>query len=320
MARSSFTQLFIALAVALSCPVSAAEFPAKPIRIVTAEAGGTGDVVARLLAAGLSRTLGQQVLVENRGGNGVIPAQAVAQSAPDGHTLLLYGSTVWLLPMLVDNVPFDPARDFAPITLATRSPMIVVVNPSLPVKSVKELIALAKAKPGELNYGSAGIGGTNHLAPELFKAMAHVDIVNVLYKGVAPALNDLLSGRLQLMFPAAASAMPHVKSGRLRALAVSTAQPSALAPGLPTVAASGLPGYEAAFLTALHAPAKTPAPIIARLNQEIVRVLNEPDVKERLFGIGVEGVGSSPEALADTMKAEVTKWGRLIREAGIRSH
>src|SRR5690606_35974988 len=183
-----------------------------------------------------------------------------------------------------------------------------------------ELIALAKARPGELNYGSAGIGGTNHLAPELFKAMAGVDIVNILYKGVAPALSDLLSGRLQLMFPAAASAMPHVRAGKLRGLAVSTAEPTALAPGLPTVAAAGVPGFEAAYLTAMQAPAKTPAPVVVRLNQELVHALNEPELKEKFFDMGSETVGSSPEALADTMKAEVAKWGKLIREAGIRSH
>ncbi len=319
---SSFSARLVAAALlVLGChTAAAAEFPSKAIRFVTADAGGTNDVVARVLAQALTRTLGQQVLVENRGGNGVIPANTVAQATPDGHTVLVYGSTVWLLPMLLESVPFDPTRDFAPIALVSRTPMVLVVNPALPVKTVKELIALAKARPGELNYGSAGIGGTNHLAPELFKAMAQVDIVNVLYKGVAPALTDLLSGRLQLMFPAAASAMPHVKSGRLRALAVSTAQPSPLAPGLPTIAAAALPGYEAAFLTAALAPAKTPPQIVGRLNHEIVQALKDPQVKEKLFGMGVEAAGSSPEALADTMKVEVAKWGKLIRQAGIRAH
>ena len=299
--------------------VLAADFPSRPLRIVTAAAGGTSDTTARLIARSLTRTLGQQVLVDNRGGNGVIPGQAVAQAAPDGHTLLFYGSTVWLLPMLVDNVPFDPERDFAPVALLTRSPMVLVVHPSLPVKSVKDLIALAKARPGELNYGSAGIGGTNHLAPELFKVMAGVDIVNILYKGVAPALSDLMGGRLHLMFPAAASAMPHVRGGKLRGLAVSTAQPTALAPDLPTVAAAGVPGFEAVYLTAMQAPARTPAPVIALLNQEVVRALNEDELKEKFFGMGSETVGSSPEALADTMKAEVAKWGKLIERLGIRS-
>jgi tripartite-type tricarboxylate transporter receptor subunit TctC len=316
-----FALLLVVEALAMNLGLAAAaEFPSKPIRFITAEAGGSGDTAARIIARTLSRSLGQQVLIENRGGIGVVPAQAVAQSPPDGYTLLLYGSSVWLLPMLQDNVPFDPVKDFAPVTLATRTPMVVVVNPALPVKSIKELIALAKARPGELNYGSAGIGGTNHLAPELFKSMAHVTIVHVLYKGVATALNDLLAGRLQVMFPAIASGMPHVRSGRLRGLAVSTAQPTPLAPGLPTVAAAGLPGYEAALLAAALAPAKTPPAIVNRLNQEIARAVNEPEVKEKLFEIGIDSVGSSPEELAQVMTAEVAKWGKLIKDAGIRSH
>lgn len=300
-------------------PAAAADFPVKPLRFVTADAGGSGDTAARLIARAMSRNTGQQVLIDNRGGNGVIPGQVVAQAQPDGYTALLYGSTIWLLPLLLDNVPFDPQKDFAPIGLATRSPMMVVVHPSLPVNSIRDLIALARSRPGELNYGSAGIGGTNHLAPELFNAMAGVKIAHIGYKGVVPAMTDLLSGRLQVMFPAVASGMPQVKSGKVRALAVSTAQPSPLAPGLPTIASEGVPGYEAALLSAALAPARTPPAIVNRLNQELVRALNDNEVREALLAIGIEAVGSSPAELGEIMNAEVRKWGKLIKDAGIRS-
>ncbi|MCC6532318.1 MAG: tripartite tricarboxylate transporter substrate binding protein [Burkholderiales bacterium] len=308
----------ICAAMASSPGMPAEGFPNKPLRIIAPEAGGNGDTTARLIAAGLARALGHNVVVENRGGNAVIGAQALATSQPDGYTMLV-GSTLWMLPLIQKNVPFDPARDFAPITLATRTPMILVVNPSLPVNSVKELVALAKAKPGELSYGSAGVGSTNHLAPELFKLMAQVSILHVPYKGVALALNDLISGRLQVMFPAASSAMPHVKAGRLRALAVSTTNPSQLAPGLPTVAAAGLPGFEAAFLSAVLTRAGTPPPIINRLSHEIVRVVTEQEVKDKLFLMGMDAVGSTPAQLGQTMQLEVAKWGKVIRDAGIHT-
>jgi tripartite-type tricarboxylate transporter receptor subunit TctC len=307
------------LAIATSVlPVAAADtFPTKPLRIIAPEAGGNGDTVARLIANGLSRSLGQNVVVENRGGNAVIGGQVLAGSQPDGYTLLA-GSTVWILPLIQKNVPFDPLRDFAPVTLATRTPMVLAVNPASPATNVKELIALAKAKPGGLSYGSASIGSTNHLAAELFKSMAQVNILHVPYKGVALALNDLISDRLQMMFPAASSGMPHAKSGRLRVLAVSTEHPSSLAPGLPTVASAGLPGFEAAFLTGMLVRAKTPQPLIQRLSGEISRVITDAEVKSRLFAIGIDAVGNSPADLAQTMKVEIAKWGKVIREAGIQ--
>ncbi|MBI3069132.1 MAG: tripartite tricarboxylate transporter substrate binding protein, partial [Betaproteobacteria bacterium] len=251
---------------------SGQDYPNKPIRLVTAAPGGALDVAARLIARGLTGSLGQQVVVDNRGGSAVIAAEIVVKAPPDGYTLLFYASAVWLLPSLRDSVRYDPVRDFLPITLATRAPHILVVHPSVPVNSVKELIVLGKARPGELNYASGPTGSSIHRAAELFRAMAGVNIVRVPYKGSAQGLNDLIAGEVQLMFPTTASAMPHVKSDRLRALAVTSAEPSALAPGLPTVAASGVPGYEAVAMTGIWAPAKTPGAIIARLNQEIVRV------------------------------------------------
>jgi tripartite-type tricarboxylate transporter receptor subunit TctC len=290
-------------------------YPNKPIRIVASAAGGSGDFAARLIAQGLSGVLSQQVVVDNRGG--VIPGEIVSKAPPDGYTLLIDAASFWIGPLLQET-PYDPVKDFAPVTLTDSAPNVLVVNPSLPVKSVKELIALAKARPGELNYGSSSTGSTPHLAAELFNMMAGVKIVRVPFKGSGPAVISLLGGQVQLMFATAGSVAPHVKSGRLRALAVASLQPSALAPGLPTIAASGVPGYEAVAFEGMFAPAKTPVAIIDRLNQEIVRVLNRAEVKERFFNAGVETVGSTPEEFAAAIKSNVAKWGKLIKDAGIR--
>jgi tripartite-type tricarboxylate transporter receptor subunit TctC len=311
----------LGLMAGLGAAVATAQnYPNRPIRIVTAEVGGGIDFTVRAIAqGGLSQRLGQQVIVDNRGGaGGAIAAEIVARAPPDGYTLLVYASAMWYLPLLRSNVPYDPARDFAPITWAAKAPNIVVVHPTLPVDSVRDLIGLARARPGELNYGSGGTGSTSHLAAELFKAMAGVDIVRIPYKGTGPALNDLLAGRLRLMFATAGSVTQHVRSGRLKALAVTSAQPSAAAPGLPTVAASGLSGYEAISTYAIFAPARTPATIVNRLNQEIVRILVRADVKERFLANGMETVGSSPEELTAMRKADVARMGKVIRDAGIR--
>ena len=291
-------------------------FPTKPIRIVTSEPASGTDLVARLTAQGLTDSLGRPVIVENRGG--MLSGDVVLRAAPDGHTLLLAGTSLWLAPFMRENVSYDPLRDFLPITLAGSSPNVLVIHPSLPVKSVRDLIALARSRPGELNYGSGSTGAPTHLAAELFKAMAGVDIVRVPYKGTGPAINALIAGQVQVMFVSATTAVPLVVSGRLNALAVATARPSALAPGLPTLTASGLPGYEATSLFAVFAPVRTPAAIIQQLNQEIVRVLGKAEVKERLLKSGVEAVGSSPEELGATIKSDMTRWGRLIKAAGIR--
>ena len=290
-------------------------FPVKPVRIVTSAVGGGNDLLARLLAQGLSGPLGQAVVVDNRAG-GVIPGEVVSKSPADGYTLLVAGGAFSTSPLLQET-PYDVERDFAPIALIGMSPTILVVHPSLPVRSVKELIALAKARPGELNYGSANTGGSAHLAAELFKSMAAINIVRVAYKGNGPALSALLGGEVQLMFPNTPSVAPHVKSGKMRALAVTGSQPSALVPGLATVTASGLPGYEAISIDAVYAPAKTPAAIISRLNQEIVRLLNRPEVKEKLLNVGVEVVASTPEQLAAAVRSEIALWSKVIKDAGI---
>ena len=301
---------------ALSANTAPAQsYPSKPIRIVTGGPGGGADFASRVMAAGLASALGQQVIVDNRGG--VVPGEIVSQAPADGYTLLCYPGSLWL-GSLLQTTPYDPIKDFAPISMLVRSPSILVVHPSLPVKSVKELIALAKAKPGALNYSAAGTGGATHLSAELFKAMAGVNIVFIPYKGAGAALADVLGGQVQLTFGSAASVAPHLKSGRLRALAVTSAQPSAIAPDLPTIAAS-VPGYDAVQNTGMFAPVKTPEAIINRLHQEIVKVLRSPDTKEKLFNAGVEAVASTPAELAATIKLEMVRIGKVIKEAGIRA-
>ena len=316
--RASAIGLCVAALAAGAGAASAQTYPTKPIRLLASGVGGGGDFTARLIAVGLTGRLGQQVIVDNRPG-GLIPGEIVAKAQPDGHTLMLVGIVIWLSPFMRDTMPFDPVRDFAPITLAVTTPNVLVVHPALPVKSVAELIALAKQKPGALNYATSGAGNSNHIAGELFKAMAGVDMVQVNYKGAALALNDVLSGRVEVMFATAAAAASHVSTGRLRALAVTSAQPSAVAPGLPTVAASGLPGYESGSTLGVFAPAATPAAIVNLLNREIVQFLNVPSTRERLLKAGIEVVGSSPAQFAAAIKSDMARIGKIIRDAGIRT-
>ena len=296
---------------------SSQNFPNKPIRIVTSEAGGGNDVQARLIAQGLTGALGEQVIVENRP-SGIIPGDIVSKAQPNGYTLLLYNNALWTGP-LIQTTPYDAVKDFSPIVAVAKAANVLVVNPALPIHSVAELIALAKAKPGELNYGSSGTGASNHLAAELFRVMAGVNIVRINYKGAGPALTALLAGEIQLMFPTAGAVAPHIKTGRVRVLAVTSAEPTALAPGVPTVAASGLPGYESISIYGIFAPARTPRVLIDKLNQEIVRLLNRADIKEKFFNAGMETMGGSPEQLAATVKSEIARVGRVIKQAGIRS-
>ena len=292
-------------------------FPARTVRIVTSEPGSSSDFIARLIAQGITGSLGRPVIVENRGG-GMLAGDVVLRAAPDGHTLLLNGSSLWLAPFMRENVAYDPVRDYVPVTLAASAPNILVVHPSLPVDSVKALVALARARPGELNYGSGSTGAPSHLSAELFKALANVNILRIPYKGSGPTINALMAGQVQLMFISPTSVAPLVKSGKLRALAVSAAQPSPLAPGLPTIAAAGLPGYESASTFGILAPANTPPAIITRLNREMTQSLSKADAKERLFLAGVEGVAGTSDEFAAAMKSDMAKWGKLIRDAGIR--
>ncbi len=301
-------------------PALAQAYPAKPVRIVTSGVGGSNDVVARVIALGLTGSLGQSVMVDNRGGPSgtVVAGQIVATAPPDGHTLLSFASSFWLLPYLQADAPFDPIRDFSPITLAITAPSILVVHPSLPVHSVRQLVALAKSQPGKLNYASTATGSPNHLSAELFKSMTGVNIVRVPYKGASQSLNDLINGRIELAFPSATTVAPHMSTGRLRGLAVTSAQPSVYFPKLPTIAAAGIPDYDSVLMIGMFAPAQTPGAIINRLNSETVKVLHRPEVKERLATLGVEVAGSSPQAFAVAIKAEMARMSKVIREAGIR--
>jgi tripartite-type tricarboxylate transporter receptor subunit TctC len=286
------------------------------LRIVTSEAGGGNDVPARIVAQGLTLALGQQVVIENRP-SGVVPAEIVAKAAPNGYTLLFYNNALWTAP-LIQVTPYDVLRDFTPVTAVARAVNVLVVNPVLPVKSVADLVALAKSKPGGLNYGSSGTGASNHLAAEMFRTMAQIDIVRVNYKGAGPALTALIAGELQLMFPTAGAVTPHVRAGRVKALAVTSAVPTALFPGVPAMAAT-LPGYESLAIYGLFAPAGTPRAIVGKLNSAIVRFLERPDIREKFTNAGMDAMASTPEQLGASVKAEVSRVGKAIRDAGIRA-
>jgi len=288
-------------------------YPSKIVRIVTAAPGSNNDWGARLLGDEISPSLGHRVIVENRGG---LAAEVVAKAQPDGYTVLFYGPAAWTL-QLFRGVGYDPVRDLAPVTLAMSSPIVLVVHPSLPVKSVKELIALARARPGDLNYASGTIGATPFIAGELFKYMAKVKIERVPYSGTGPSVIGLLGGEVEIMFPGAGSVWHFVQQNRLRALGVASAKPSALTPGLQPVALA-VPGYEATSNIAFFVPAKTPAAIVSRLHRELVLALGKADVKERLLKGGVEAVGSSPEELGAYVKADIAKIEILMRNAGIK--
>ncbi len=300
---------------------AAADYPAHSIRyIVPQGAGGSSDTLARLVTQKLSESLGQQVVTDNRpGATGNIGTEMAARAAPDGYTLLQVATSHATNPALSVKMPFDPIRDFAPITLLSQSPNLWIVHPSLPAKNMRELIALAKTRPGEINYSSSGTGSSQHLAGELLKSIAHIDIVHIPYKGSPPALIDLLGGRVVLMCSTIAPAMPLVKSGKLRALAVTGLKRSAAAPEIPTVAESGLPGYEATAWQGVLAPAGTPGEIVVRLNTELVRVINLPEVRKQLAEQGYEPAGNTPGQFAEYIKTEIAKWTRVIKAAGLKA-
>jgi tripartite-type tricarboxylate transporter receptor subunit TctC len=308
------TLIAICLASAAT-PALAQDFPAKVIRIFATGAGGGGDIVGRLIGQELTSVWGQQVIMDNR--NSVVANQTVQKAPPDGYTLLINSTSLWLWPYLNKNSPWDPIKDFAPVTLTISQPNLLVVHPLLPVKNVKELIALARSRPAQLNYATGNIGSTTHLASELFNSMAGVKIVSVLYKSTATALTDVVGGHVQLMFSNAASVMPQVKVGKLKALAHTYMQPTALAPGLPAVSDS-LPGYEAVTILGIFAPAGTPSAILNKLSQETTRALHKPDIKEKLFSIGMDAVGGTPDQLMAAVKGEMTKWGKVIQDSNIR--
>jgi hypothetical protein len=292
----------------------AQNFPNRLIRVVTTEVGGASDLATRIMAQALSVNLGQSAIVENRG---IIGVEIVSQATADGHVLLHYTSPLWIIPLFRRNTVWEPLRDFAPVAITVNTPNLLAVHPSLPVKTVPQLVALARARPGELNYGSSSTGAGNHLAAELFKSMTGVKIERIAFKGAGAALNALIGGQIDMIFPSAGSVAQHIRQGRLRALAVTSLEPSALAPGLPTMAQAGVPGYESQSRTVLFAPAKTPPAVIARLNSEVVRTLQQPEVRERLFAAGLEVIASSPSEAAAMIRSEMTRMARLIEEAGL---
>lgn len=296
-------------------------YPQRAVRmIVPYPPGGAGDIVGRMLGAKLTDYLGQQVVIDNRGGGGqLIATQLAARAEADGHTLFLASATHGINPGMRKSLPYDTLRDFAPITLVAQSPLVFVAHPSVGVTTIKELVALAKSRPGQLSYGSSGPGTGGHLSVELLKWMTGTDMVHVPYKGAGPALTDLIGGQLQIICTSPLPAMPHVKTGRLKALAMTSRARSRSAPELPTVAET-LPGYESTLWYALLAPAGTPPAVVKRVHAETLRALKSPDVSEQLMGQGAEPVGNSPAELQQFMQSEIARWTKVIRAANISAN
>ncbi len=314
---SSHAGLILLLTTAAA---SAQTYPSKPVRLLIGfAAGGGADIVARSLTPRLTEALGQQIVADNRpGANGIIAAELAAKAPPDGYTLLVAPGNYAFAPAMYAKLSFDMASAFAPVGKLAQTPLLVVVHPSLPVKSIAQLVALAKSRPGRLSYASGGIGGSAHLATELFRSLTQVDMVHIPYKGTGAAITDLIGGQVPLCFCTLPSVFAHAKSGRLRAIAVTTVLRTAAAPDIPTVAESGVPNYEMSQWYGLLAPAGTPAPVIERLNAEIGKALKQPDVISRLQGEGADAAGGSPQEFGAFFTAEIAKWTQIVRKAGIR--
>lgn len=298
-----------------------AHYPDKPVRLIAPFVpGGPTDIVARLVGQKLGENIGQPVVVDNRGGaSGAVGMELAARAAPDGYTMVIGSSgNLAVNPSLNAKLPYDPLKDFQPLTQTTAGPQIFVINPALQAKSVQEFIALAKSKPGQLNFATGGAGTTTHLAAELFKLTAGVNIVHVPYKGTGQALTDLIGGQVQMMMASMLPAIPHVKAGRLRGLAVTSRQRAAILPEMPTLAESGLPGFETTSWHGVLVPAKTPKAIVTRLHAEMVKTLNQPDVKERFASLGMNTVGSTPQEFAAYIRSETGKWAKVIKAIGLK--
>jgi len=311
-----------AVLVAILAQLAAAQtYPTKPVRIiVTFPPGGPSDFVARSLGQKLTEAWGQQIIVDNRGGaGGVVGVEAAARASPDGYTLLQGQSGgMSVNPALLPKLSYDPFRDFAPISMLVINPQMLVAHPSLPVKSVKELIALAKRRPGQINYASAGYGTTQHLGMEMLKVMTGIDLLHVPYKGTSPLLVDLFSGQVSLNFTSMPAVLPHVRTGKLRGVAVGSASRSSAAPEVPTVAESGVPGFEYVAWYGLFAPAETPQAIVSRINSQVVKALSDPDLSQRLARQGAEPSPSTPDGLAKYMREDHERWKKVIKTANIR--
>jgi tripartite-type tricarboxylate transporter receptor subunit TctC len=307
------------LVLGLASVAHAQSYPAKPVRLIVPFApGGSTDIVGRILAQKLNEMWGQPVLVDNRaGGSTVIGTELVAKAPPDGYTLLVTPAPFTIVPSLMKKLPYDPQKDFEPITLINTTPLVVVVHPGVPARSIKELIALAKSKPGALNYGSSGSGGSNHLAGELFNSMAGVKMVHIPYKGNAPALTDLVGGHVDVVFNGLTSALPFIKSGKLRALGVTSLNRSATLPQVPTLDEAGLKGFQAVAWNGLTAPARTSKEIVTKVNTDVLKVVRSPELVDKLKAEGSDPVGNSPEQYAKFLREEIVKWNKVIRAANI---
>ena len=314
----------IALLLPLLCAAGATlaqPYPTKAVRMVVPFAAGAGsnDIMARLIAQKLGDSLGQQFVVDNRpGASGIIGCDIVAKAQPDGYTVLMMSLTFTVNPSLFRKLPYDTVKDLTPVTMVASAPLMLVVHPSVPVKSVAEFIAYAKANPGKLNFGSGGPGTTPHLAGEMLKTMAHLDVTHIPYKGGAPALSDLVGGQIQFMLENIPGTLPFAKAGKLRALAVTDLKRSPLLPDLPTLDESGLKGYQIVGWNGLFVPAGTPSAIINKLHAEVVKALALPDVKERLATMGADGVGDTPQHFTAFIKAEIPKWAKVVKDAGLK--
>ncbi len=295
--------------------------PTRAVRMIVPFAeGGSTDIVGRTVAQKLSEMWGQPVVVDNRPGGGtVIGTEIVARAPADGYTLLVTPAPFTINPSLLAKLPYDALGDFTPITLINTTPLVVVLNPSVPAKSIKELIALAKARPGKLNFGSSGTGGSNHLAGELFNAMAGVKMVHIPYKGNAPALTDLVGGHVDVVFNGLTSALALIKGGKLRALAVTSRERSGVLPELPTVSEIGLKGFEAVAWNGLSAPARTPGDVVAKINADVLKIVKAPELRERLKAEGSDAVGNTPEQYAAFLREEIAKWAKVIKFAGVKA-
>ena len=307
-------------AVGLSEQALAQQYPSRPVRIISPFApGGGNDALCRIVAQRLGENLKQQIIVENRAGaNGIVGTEVAARSAPDGYTIVLIPSGHAVNASLYKKLPFDSIRDFSPISLVGSSPLVLAIHPSLPVRNVKDLIALAKARPGQLTYGSAGVGSSGHLGGALFETLTHTKMVHIPYKGMSPAITDLMAGQVTMTFGTSLSVVPQVRSGRLRALATTGAKRSPALPDLPTVAETGLPGYEASLWYGFVGPARLPPEIVNRLNSAIVAVLQMPEIRERLASQGVDPQHNTPEEFAKLIVSDVERWAKVIQRAGVQ--
>jgi tripartite-type tricarboxylate transporter receptor subunit TctC len=320
--RAFYGPVIVALTLLVSGEVLGQVYPTRPIHLVVPSSPGAGvtDIMARLLGRHLSARIGQQIVIDNRpGASGILGSEVVSRAAPDGYTLLIANVSLVVNPFLYPKMPYDPLTDFMPVTMVNSAPLLLVVHPSIAAKSVTELLTYAKSHPGQLNYGSGGLGSTPYLAAELFKSLSGIDVLHVPYKGGAPALSDLVGGQLSFMIENMPGTMPYVMAGTLRAIAITSPQRSPLVPELPTMIEAGVPGYEMSGWNGIFAVKGTPPEIVEKLHSEVAKILHAPEVRRELTALGAEPVGDTPDEFGAFLKADMARWGKIIQEKGIRS-